>query len=164
MTGAAGASDTAALARALLLHARQAFRTMPEPSRELAFQAIDRFVGEPRPSLFLAAVRELDDLRRRGLIESTAATTLRRGRAAGLEALRAVPGFPAGITDRLEQGLPLDARTGHRLQALAALAASYQELAGQVAADTDEMRQRLRTQARRSARAKAAKPPARGKS
>jgi hypothetical protein len=158
MTALAG---DVALARALLDHARVAFRTIPEPSRELAFAAIDRFVAQPRPSLFLAAVRQLDDLGRRGLIESTAAPTLRRGRAAGLEALRAVPGVPAGITDRLEQGLPLDARTGHRLRALAALATSYEGLAGQVAADTDEMRQRLRALARRSARARTA---ARGKS
>ena len=120
----------------------------------LAAMQIDRFVADPRPSLFLAAVRELAELRRRRLIESTAATTLRRGRAAGLEALRAVPGFPSAITDRLEQGLPLDPRSGQRLQALAALARSYEGLAGQVAADTDEMRQRLRVLARRSGRAR----------
>jgi hypothetical protein len=151
---ASAPADTGALARALLDHARLAFRTIPESSREGAFAAIDRFVADPRPSLFLASVRELDELRRRGLIESTAAPTLRRGRAAGLAALRAVPGFPSAITERLEHGLPLDARAGQRLQALAALASSYQGLAGQVAADTDEMRQRLRALARRSARAR----------
>jgi hypothetical protein len=152
-TGAA-TTDATALARALLGHAVVAFRVLPETSREAGFAAIDRFVADPRPSRFLSAVRELDELRRRGLIESTAATTMRRGRAAGLDSLRAVPGFPAAITDRLEQGLPLDARSGQRLQALAALASSYEGLAGQVAADTDEMRQRLRALARRSARAR----------
>jgi hypothetical protein len=155
MTAAsAAATDARALARALLDHARWTLPALPEAAREAGLASIDRFVADPRPSLFLAAVRELGELRRRGLIESTAATTMRRGRAAGLEALRAVPGFPAAITDRLQAGLPLDARSGQRLQALAALASSYEGLAGQVAADTDEMRQRLRTLARRSARAR----------
>ncbi len=151
----AAPADTAALARALLKHALVAFRVLPPTAHAAGQAAIDRFVADPRPSRFLAAVRELDELRRRGLIESTAATTLRRGRAAGIEALRAVPGFPSAITDRLEQGLPLDARAGHRLQALAALASGYEGLAGQVAADTNEMRQRLRVQVQRSARARA---------
>jgi hypothetical protein len=160
---AAPPAEAAALARALLGHALIAFRVLPDPARAAGLAAIDRFVADPRPSLFLAAVRELDDLRRRGLIESTAATTVRRGRDAGLEALRAVPGFPAAITERLEHGLPLDARAGQRLQALAALASSYEGLAGQVAADTDEMRQRLRPLAGRSARARTASAASRAK-
>jgi hypothetical protein len=154
---AAAAAGTARLARALLDQALLTFRTVPAPSREPGLAAIDRFLGDPRPSLFLTAVRELAELRRRQLIESIALTTLRRGRAAGLDALREVPGFPAAIIERLEQGLPLDVRGGQRLQALAALASSYESLAGQVAADTDEMRQRLRVLARRSGRARTAR-------
>jgi hypothetical protein len=121
-------TTTATLARALLQQAVLTFRSLPDSSRDPGLAAgmatIDRFIADPRPSVFMGAVRELAELRRRRLIESTAATTLRRGRAAGLEALRAVPGFPSAITDRLEQGLPLDPRGGQRLQALAALARS----------------------------------------
>jgi hypothetical protein len=159
MTGAGPASG-ARLARALLDEALRSFRRVPAGAREPGIAAIDRFLADPGPSLFLAAVRQLRQLDRRVLLESTAATTLRRGRDEGLEALRAVPGFPPAITERLAEGLPLDPRGGQRLLALAALARAYEALAGQVAADTVEMRDRLRALARRSGRGRT--PRARG--
>jgi hypothetical protein len=51
--------------------------------------------------------------------------------------------------DRLAANLPRDPRAGVRLRALCTLARSYEELAGRVAADTDEMRRRLREAAPR---------------
>jgi hypothetical protein len=137
-------SDAAPLARALLDQALLTFRSVPEAERVPALTAIDSFLSGPSPSRFLAAIRLLAQARRRLLIDRTASTTLQRARADGLSALRDVPGFPGHLVDRLEATLPADPRSGRRLMALAALARSYQELAGRVAADTEQMRQRLR--------------------
>ena len=137
-------AHTAALARALAEKAVLAFQTVPDGERGPALAALDRFLAGPAPSTFLAAVRELSQARRRVLIERTASATLQRARADGLRALRDVPGLPATLIDRLQADLPLDVRSGQRLLALAALARAYDELEGRVAADNDEMRQRLR--------------------
>ena len=151
-------SDGARLARALLPHALLAFRTSAgsgsgsgsgtgtgtEDQRGPALAALDAFLADPLPSRFLAAARELGQLRRRTLIERDARGTLQRARSDGLSALREVPGVPATVVDRLEAGLPADLRSGPRLRALVDLARSYQELASRVVADTEEMRRRLR--------------------
>jgi hypothetical protein len=134
--------DEALLARVLLAHAVAAFKVVPDDARGPALTALDRFIAAPGPSLFLAAIRELREARRRVLIERHAGGALRRALAQGIEELRAVRAIPSAVADRLATDLPLDARTGQRLVALVALARSYEELAGRVAADTEEMRRR----------------------
>jgi hypothetical protein len=77
---------------------------------------------------------------------------MRRAFTDGVAALRAA--VPGPLADRITAELPLDARAGQRLQALAALATAYEELSSRVAADSDEMRRRLRAGAPRRANAR----------
>jgi hypothetical protein len=133
----------ARLARALLPVAMRSLRTLPAGEHAAALAALDHFLARPVPSTFLRAVRELGQARGRLLIERTARTTLLRARNDGLAALREVPGLPAALVDRLAATLPAELRGGQRLQALAALARGYHELAARVAADTDRMRRRM---------------------
>ena len=142
-----------ALAAALFGHALAAWRVVPAEERGAALGALDRFIAVPGPARFLAAVRVLDQARRRCLVAATAGATLDRAFADGLAAVRAVPGLPTDLIERLA-GLPVDPRAGQRLHALAALARTYQELGARVAADTDEMRRRLREAAPRRGHAR----------
>jgi hypothetical protein len=143
---AAAAPDAGgpALARALFGHALAAFRAMPPEARAPSLAALDRFLAAPGPARFLAATRVLRAERRRCLVATTAGATMERGLADGLAAVRAVPGLPADLVERLAADLEPDPRAGQRLHALAALAQAYEELGARVAADTDEMRRRLR--------------------
>lgn len=150
VAGSVAQDGEAELARALLAHAARAFRVLPEIRRAEPIAAIDDFLAHPSPARFLAAVRVLGATRRRYLLESRGEGTLRRARADGLAALRAVPGLPAAMLARLDADLPLDVRSGSRLHALAALARAYDELAGRVAADMNEMRRRLQPAIRRA--------------
>jgi hypothetical protein len=134
------AENTAILARALFGHALAAFKEVPEASRAEALRALDRFIAVPSPAAFVAAARELRETRRRIRLESRGSGILRRALAGGIAALHEVPGLPSVVPHRLAADLPIDARTGQRLQALGALARAYEELAGRVAADTAEMR------------------------
>jgi hypothetical protein len=136
------ADDNALLARVLFRHTATAFKVVPEEGRGAALAALDRFIAAPGPAAFVAAIRELREARRRVFIQKHAAPTLRRALEGGIDAFRQVPGIPAAVADRLAADLPLEALTGPRLQALAALARAYEELAGRVAADTEEMRRR----------------------
>ena len=136
--------DVAVLAGALLKHALTAFELIPDSARGPALAALDRFMAAPGPAAFVAAARELREARRRYLVESRAGGTLRRALEDGVEALAEVHGLPAAVAARLAADLPIDALTGPRLRALAALARAYEELAGRVAADTDEMRRRYK--------------------
>ncbi len=136
------ADDHATLARALFRHALAAFKVVPEEARGLALTALDRFIANPGPAAFVAAVRELRDTRRRVLIAQFGGGTLRRALSGGIAALRRVPGLPSAVADRLAADLPLDALTGQRLFALVALSRTYEALAGRVAADTEDMRRR----------------------
>ena len=134
--------DTAILARALFSHTVAAFKVVPEDDRGAALAALDRFIASPGPAAFMAAARELREARRRVLIEQHAGGTLRRALAEGIRALRAVPGLPA---DGLRTpGLRPPARCDDRPPPLCPLrpARAYEDLAGRVAADTDEMRRR----------------------
>jgi hypothetical protein len=139
---AAAAEDTALLARVLLRHALEAFKVVPDNARGPSLAALDRFIAAPGPAAFVGAVRELRVARRQLLIQSHGAGTLRRAFDGGIDAFRQVPGIPSAVADRLATDLPLEALTGPRLQALASLAQAYEELAGRVAADTEEMRRR----------------------
>ena len=138
------ADAAAPLARALLPLLRETLAVVPDADRGPVLGAVDAFVASPVPSRFLAAVRELRQARARALIELHGGGTLQRARAAGLAALRDVPGFPGELVDRLQDCLPTDLRSGPRLQAVAVLARSYHELAARVTADSEQMRQRLR--------------------
>jgi hypothetical protein len=130
-----------ALAPALLRHAVAAFAVSPEQARGPALHALDQFLAAPSPAAFLAAARVLRDLRRASLIEATAGATIRRSFADGLAALGSA-GLPPELVERLAE-LPVEARAGQRLQALAALVRTHDELAGRVAADASDMRRRL---------------------
>jgi hypothetical protein len=137
-----GAEDNALLARVLFVHTAGAFKVVPEALRGPALAALDRFIAAPGPAAFVGAIRELRDARRRALIQSHGGGTLRRALEGGIDAFREVAGIPSVVADRLAADLPLEALTGPRLRALASLARAYEELAGRVAADTEEMRRR----------------------
>ena len=77
------------------------------------------------------------------LIERTAAAPCAARPAGGSRPCARCPGFPSALADRLAADLPLDAL--HRRSGCSpwsALARTYEELAGRVAADTEEMRRR----------------------
>jgi hypothetical protein len=130
-----------ALAAALLRHAVAAFAVSADDARGPALDALDQFVAAPSPAAFLAAARVLRDLRRESLIEKTAGATIRRSFADGLAAVGGL-GLPPALVERLAE-VPVEARAGQRLQALAVLVRSYDELAGRVAAEASETRRRL---------------------
>jgi hypothetical protein len=140
----AARDDVAVLANALLGHALEAFKSIPESARGSALAALDRFLAAPGPAAFVAAARELREARRRFLVETRASGTLRRALEDGVRELGEVPGLPEPVAARLAADLPIDALTGPRLRALALLARAYEELAARVAADTDEMRRRYK--------------------
>lgn len=143
MTSAAP-SPTAPLARALLANAMAAFTVLPPERRGSSLAALDAFLAAPSPATFLAASRVLAESRRNRLLESAAAPALAQDFADGIAALRTLTSIPAELVDRLEADLPFDARTGRRLQALAALTRSYDELLSRVVADVEQMRKRFR--------------------
>jgi hypothetical protein len=132
-----------ALAIALLERARVTLGSLPAPARGPGLAGLDLFIADPSPSTFVAACRALAHTRRRHLLASRPAAAARPAITAAAAALRRVPALPGTLSDRLAADLPTDHRTGQRLFALAALAQAYQELAGRVAADTEEMRQRF---------------------
>ena len=141
---------TQALARALLGRARALLPRLPPAARATPLLALDRFCASPAPAAYVAAARALAAAQRDLLIERIAGSGLRRRFAAGLESLRACDAVDQTTVDRLAADLPIDARAGDRLAALAALAATWDELAGRVATETERMRQRLRDEARAS--------------
>jgi hypothetical protein len=141
-------NEPSALARALLVKTMAAFQVVPDQARGPALSALDRFLAAPAPATFLAASRVLGQTRRAIMLERSAGGTMRRAFDEGLAALRAVPALPSALADRLAS-LPVDPRAGQRLFALAALTDAYQELATRVAADSEEMRRRLRAAAPR---------------
>jgi hypothetical protein len=130
-----------ALAPALLRHAVAAFAVSPDHTRGPALDALDQFLAAPSPAAFLVAARVLRDLRRASLIEATAGATIRRSFADGMAAVAALR-LPRPLIERLAE-VPVEARAGQRLQALAVLVRTHDELAGRVAADASEMRRRL---------------------
>jgi hypothetical protein len=149
-------ADTAALARALLPRAIAAFTLVPELDRGPALAAIDRFLAGPAPSTYLAAARELRTAERAAALRKNGGATMSRLFGEGMTVLREVPGLPPELLDEMTANLPLDARSGRRLTALAELLGGYCELLGRVAADTEEMRKRMK---RRSPRSQAAARP-----
>jgi hypothetical protein len=134
---------THTFARVLLARAQAAFRLLPESARGPALAGLDQFLANPAPGSFLAAARALSRTCRHHLLASRPPARSRPAVTAAAAALARVPALPRGLCQRLVADLPTDARTGQRLFALAALARAYDELAGRVAADTEQMRQRF---------------------
>jgi hypothetical protein len=152
-TGPRGSGDdVAAYAAALLPRAIAALEVVPDADRGAALAALDQFLTAPGPAAFLRAIRVLDQARRTARLNQAARTTVGRLFDEGMDLLRAVPGLPAEVTAQLAADLPVDARAGRRLTALATLLQGYEELLGRVVADTEEMRRRLRPGARRGMR------------
>lgn len=149
---AIAAADVALLARRLFAVVAAAFRLVSPEARGPILSAVDGFLAAPAPSTFLIAFRVADRTRHRALIERAGARSLRRSFDDGVAALRQVSSLPAALVDGLVAGLPRDVRAGRRLNALAALAATYQELGTRVAADTDQRRRRWTGLPRRRAR------------
>jgi len=102
---------------------------------EALWDSIEHFLAEPAASTFLAAVRIVEQHRRRAEVERGAPGVLRRSFEDGAEALAAAPGIPAALASRLATGLPVDLHAGDRLRALAALASAHHALAARVSAD-----------------------------
>jgi hypothetical protein len=144
--------EAALLARALLPRAISAFTLVPASERGPALAALDRFLAGPAPSTYLAAARHLRKAERAAALGKNGGVTLGRLYDEGVTLLRDVPGLPPELLNEMTGALPIDARAGRRLSALAELLGSYCELLGRVAADTDEMRRRMKT--RRSSRRK----------
>jgi hypothetical protein len=146
VNAAGDAGETARLARVLLQRAQAVLRLLPRPEHggALAAPSMAGFLASPGPSTFVAAMGDLAQQRRRFLLRRAALVTPGRTRAAGVAALRRVRGLPAGVADRLAADLPEDRRARQRLLALEALVRVYEELAGRVAAETEDMRQRFR--------------------
>lgn len=132
--------DAAVLARRLLPCAHAAFLVVPESACPRLCAVIDGFLHAPTPSAFLSAYRVLEQARRRAVIEGAGRGVFQRAFADGLVALRGVSSLPPPVIDILTGHLPVDARAGERLQALAALAGAYQALSARVAADGDRRR------------------------
>jgi hypothetical protein len=103
----------------------------PEALRE----SVERFLAAPAASSFLAAVRIVEQHRRRVEVERAGRGVLRRSFEDGAEALAAAPGIPAALVSRLATALPVDLHAGDRLRALAALASAHHALAARVSAD-----------------------------
>jgi hypothetical protein len=127
---------------ALLGQVRHALRSVPPADLGEAFAALDGFVATPRGDTYLAAVRALRAARAR-----QASARLRGLHAGylfrrGLEAVRALPGAGPGHAEILAD-LPMDARTGRRLLALAQLLEAHAELSGRAAATFRELRRKL---------------------
>ncbi|MEP6655222.1 MAG: hypothetical protein ABJA82_17795 [Myxococcales bacterium] len=133
-------ADAAVLARRLLPCAHAAFLVVPESARPPLCAAVDAFLRSPTPSRFLAAYRLLEQARRRAIIERAGRGVFRRALADGLAALGGVSSLPPVVLEVLTGHLPVDARAGERLKALAALASAYQELSARVSADSDRRR------------------------
>jgi hypothetical protein len=152
------ATDVAALARALLPRAVATLRTLPADARGPSLAALDGFLAAPGPASFLRAARQLKEAQQAAAVAKHGRSSLDRLLAEGATRLAAVPGLPAAIAKEIISTLPLDARAGRRLTAVALLLETYEELQSRVATDTAEMRQRLLPSARRASQIRNIRP------
>lgn len=132
--------EHAALARDLLQRAVSAFASVPSGEREAALSALDRFLENPGPASYLAAVRVLTEARHLWSLRQARLSRAGYARARGLDTVRRELG--AELADTLA-AVPADDRTGLRLRALALLAAAHRELAGRVAGSTALLRKQM---------------------
>jgi hypothetical protein len=161
---AASSRGEAALARALLSCALDAFAQVPAPERQPALAALDRFLSAPSPASFLSAVRTLREVRQDSALRQARMSRAEQEFVRGLELVRreispevadvlsALPVFedPAEPTGSVgaesrSQGSTMrrSSGVGARLRALALLAAAHQELADRVAGSAEKLRQHL---------------------
>jgi hypothetical protein len=143
MSGAVAAApaDSAALARDLLRRALTTFAAVPPDDRGPALLALDEFLAAPGPAAYLAAVRILAEARRTGALRQVRSAQTGYAFARGLDAVRRELGASAAAS---LAAIPAeDHRAGHRLRALALLAAAHRELAERVAGSTELLRKQL---------------------
>ncbi len=136
----ASALSHSRLAQDLLVRALHTFAAIPPAERGAALFAIDAFLAAPAAANYLAAVRALVAVRKSRAISQVRAAQMGYARVRGLDAVRRELG-----TDAAEwlSAVPFDERAGHRLRALALLAAAHRELAERVAGSAELLRQKL---------------------
>jgi hypothetical protein len=130
------------MASHLLGRAVATFRVVPPEERAPAITALDAFLADPSPAQLVASCAVLGRLRRAAEQRGPRATIARHRFEHGLAALAAVPGIDPAIVETL-RSIDVDARTGARLEAIAALLVAHRELAGRAAAETLALRRRL---------------------
>lgn len=129
------------LAHALQLHAERTLPLLDDGAREEALNALADFVATPLPSRFLRAARTLAQLARRDRQAATLRALGRRAFERAAERLDAVPALaPFSL---LLTSLPADAPHARRLDALAVLVATHQELAGRLRDDEAQRKARF---------------------
>jgi hypothetical protein len=172
-------AGTVRLARALLERAITVLRRLRSgdtDGQRAALEALEPFLGEPRPVTYLTSCRQLLALSARGG-EAMVARSRARGVDRSLAVLRALPGVPAELVDRLvvapgdlpgggEPADGIDPGTGERLRVLEALLLAHQELASRAEAASSRLRQSLHVPSPAQRRPRTVKPaerrPARG--
>jgi hypothetical protein len=132
-------TTTEGLAGALLRRALEVLPHLPAEDRPEAWQALDAFTEAPGPVRFLAAWRVLGACRRRQGLHRVLAQGAASSFDQGLSALGQVPGFNPAILQTL-RALPVDPKTGRRLEALAALMGAHAELASRAQAAREALR------------------------
>jgi hypothetical protein len=142
---------TGVYAAALLRQVARVLRLVPEGEQAAALAPLEGFLAAPRADTFVAATRALAQLTRahatRRLLSRHDDRLFRRG----LDAVRGVAGAGPDYAEVLAD-LPMDARTGQRLLALAQLLSAHAELTGRAAAAFRAIRRKLEPSAPPSAR------------
>jgi hypothetical protein len=133
---------TSRLAAALLRLAQRTLEATPAGEHEEVLATIDAFVAAPSAATNVASTRVLHELRRRHVTRKLLANSDDRLFRRGIEAVRQVPGLPVEQADTLAN-LPMNARTGQRLLALAQLLEVHRELQGRAVAAGREIRRKL---------------------
>ena len=140
-----------AYAGALVRQVARVLRLVPAAERDAVLAPIDAFLAAPRGDTFIAASRALAALQRAHATRKLLALHDDRLFRRGLDAVRGVSGAGPAYADVLAD-LPMDARTGQRLLALAQLLEAHAELTGRAAAAFREIRRKLEPSAPPSAR------------
>jgi hypothetical protein len=122
---------SAQLARALLRRTVRLFAAVPPEARGPSLAALDGFLAAPGPASYLQAVRVLGDAARAVRAAEAGEAFAERAHAHGLERVRALDWLEPATVEALD-ALPIDARAGQRLRALATLLEAHQQLAGRV--------------------------------
>ncbi|MEW5850902.1 MAG: hypothetical protein AB2A00_19100 [Myxococcota bacterium] len=152
-------TDVSRLAASLLQSALRTFRLVPDEKRGPALEALDSFLAAPGPLTFLRASRVVNELGRTALLARLGSAGMERSLARGLETLAKVPEMDPAVTERL-RALPVDPRAGRRLEALAALIITHQELASRAEAASSKLRRQMeKMKARRSSAPPKGAPP-----
>jgi hypothetical protein len=133
-------ATTRRLAAALHLQASRAYTLVQGADRDVVHAALDGFLAAPAASTYLRASRLVAHAVRAACRERLGQSGAERAFQRGLSAIQTQVG--PELAGELA-GLPVDARAGHRLTALAHLLGAHRELAGRALAATRELRERL---------------------